>query len=285
MSGEHLDISAEEYHADSAIGASMVEDFLESHRLYEGRYITHTIAPKEATPAMKLGTLVHMRILEPDRYRESLAEPYPDVAPDGKKWLRRKDSDHEKWWQEEVAKRDGKVALEQLEIDRIEAIAESVLSRKWARQLLGETGEPEYSIFWTDSETGLRCKCRIDWFDRLSLDLKTTADASPAAFARKSVQLGYHRKKSHYVDGLRELTGRTTLLHIAVSTEPPYACGAYEICDLDRNRKSLGERQRRRALNEIAECTRTGDWSDSWEHEIIALDLPGCAFSEDSYQL
>lgn len=283
---EHRDIAAEEYHASPALGASMIEDFLQSRRLFEGRYVTRTVPPKEVTPAMELGTYIHLRALEPERYRSLLAEPFPAVAPDGKKWLRRQGSDHEKWWAEEEAKREGKIALEQCELDRIEAIAVALYSRPWSKNLLRCDGQPEFSIFWTDDETGLPCKIRVDWFARLCLDLKTTGDPSPASFAKTAVRLGYHRKKAHYLAGLAAFNKRRTyLLHVVISTEPPYAAGAYDLRDNDRHGESLGERQWRRALREIAKCHKTGDWSDPWEREVVSLELPAFAFSEDSYQL
>lgn len=283
---EHIDMPAEEYHAHPAISAGKVEDFLESRRLFEGRYVTKTIPPKVPTPAMLLGTYIHLRILEPDRFNESLAEPYPETAPDGKNWLRRKGSDHEKWWADEVAKRVGKLALEQHEIDYINAIAESVLSKRWAAQLLRGQGEAEYSIFWTDAETGLELRCLVDWFSSIPIDIKSTGNASPSEFAKTCVRMGYHRKRQHYLAGIEAITNEPPLMvHIAVSTEPPFAAGAYDIQDIDRDGRSLGKRQWRRALKQIAECFESGDWSDPWEHEVFSLGLPAFAFSEDQYQL
>lgn len=285
MTAEHRDITAEEYHRDrTSISSGMIEDFLASRRLFEGRYLRNTVAPKESSDAMKLGTHIHMRVLEPERYQSLLAEPFPELAPDGKKWYRRAGSDHERWWADEEAKRAGKIALEKPQLDRIEAIAKAVFSRRWAKHLLSAKGQAEYAIFWTDEETGLLCKILVDWFAPMCIDMKTTGDAAPSPFAKTAVRLGYHRKKAHYLAGIKALTKRDTpLLHIVVSTEPPYACGAYDLCDRDRSGKSLGERQWRRALNEIAKCHETGDWSDPWEREIVSLDLPAYAFSEDSY--
>lgn len=86
------DLSNEDYHADTgAFSASALEDFRDSRRLFEARYITKTLPPKAATPAMELGTCVHLRILEPERYFATLAEPFPEEAPDGKKWLSARD--------------------------------------------------------------------------------------------------------------------------------------------------------------------------------------------------
>src|SRR4051812_809517 len=105
------ELSSADYHADPAIGSSMLEEFRESRRLYEGRYVLKNIPPRESSAAMELGTWIHTRLLEPDEYFATLADPLPDVAPDGKNWLRRKGSDHERWWADELAQREGKIAI------------------------------------------------------------------------------------------------------------------------------------------------------------------------------
>lgn len=119
LQAEHVEMSAEEYHSHPAVSHGKLEDFRESRRLYEGRYVTGTIPPKTITDAMQFGTWVHMRLLEPDRYKSLLAPPLPEKAPDGKAWLRRKGSDHERWWAEELATRDGKIAIDSETTKRI----------------------------------------------------------------------------------------------------------------------------------------------------------------------
>lgn len=281
-------LSADDYHADPAIGSSMIEDFRHSRRYYQGRHITKTIPRGEPTPAKELGTCCHLRILEPARYFEILAEPYPELAPDGKKWLRREGSDHAMWWAEEVAKRAGKLAIDKQTREKVEAIAQSVLSKDWAKRLL-VSGEPEFSIFWTDEETGLPLKCRVDWFRYVvHTDLKTTCDPHPAKFVRQCVSYGYHRKRAHYLAGIKAFTGERDpkLVNIAVGTDPPYSSGAYNIGDFDaRINAHLGAVQRRYTLNAMARCYETGDFSDAWEREIMDLEFPAYAFTEDQYQL
>lgn len=281
------ELPADEYHADDAIGASMLEDFYKSRRLYEGRYVTKTVPRKSPTPAMELGTLIHMRLLEPDRYHELLAPPAPELAPDGKKWLRRKDSDHEKWWAEYEQSVAGKISIDEETIKLIEGVTQSVLSRRWASRLLRSDGQREYSIFWTDKETGLNLKIRVDWFSAICLDLKTTADPSPVKYSKTLVGLGYHRKLAHYRAGISEYTGEEAIfIHIAVGTESPFPCGAYEIDDrnyFDVRTPRLGEKQWRQLLRDLAKCYETGDWSDPFEREICELKLPSFAFSESAY--
>lgn len=283
-------LPAEKYHGDhSAISSGMLEDFRESRRLYEGRYITKTIPPREQSPAMQLGSWIHTRLLEPEKYFATLADPLPELAPDGKKWLKRKGSDHERWWADELAAREGMIAIDQEKRDRIEAIAASIMSKEWAWHLKAK-GESEYSIFWTDRETGLPCKCRVDWFAPTTkhLDLKTTEQPWPSAFVRTAVKLGYHRKRAHYLDGIRAFTGEKNppLLHIAAGTVPPYSAGAYNLGDFDsRMNAPLGAMERRASLNALAACCDSGDFSDPWERQIMDLEFPAYAFTQSAYQL
>jgi len=269
---------ADDYHADPAIGASMIEDFYRSRRLFEGRYVTKKIPPKKRTAAMELGTLVHMRVLEPTRYGAEVIVASAD-APDRRS---------RNYWADLEEQNEGKHIITHATGCEVEAIAESVLSKRWARRLLASDGQPEFSIFWTDQETGLNLKCRVDWFAGICLDLKTTADPSPANYARTLVNLGYHRKLAHYCAGISAYTGEdATLLHIAAGTEPPYACGAYEIDDRDmwdHRTPSLGQKQWRQILRDLAECYATNDWSDPFEREIVSLRLPQFAFSESQWR-
>ncbi len=61
--------SAAEYHADySAVSNSMLSVFRQSRQRYRDRFVTRTMSPPGPTPAMRLGSLLHLRALEPERY-------------------------------------------------------------------------------------------------------------------------------------------------------------------------------------------------------------------------
>lgn len=282
---EHRPMTAAEYHAHPAIGASMLETFRDSRRKFHALYVAKTMTPSAPTPAMQLGTLVHMKLLEPERFNEAVAEPFPSVAPDGKKWLRREGSDHQRWWQEEIDKRAGMIACDEQTLDLIDAIAAAVRGNSRASWLLSQQGEPEFPIFWTDPDTGLQCKIMVDWFAAIKLDLKTACDPSPQAYASALVRLGYHRKLAHYKCGLSHFCGdETEFVHVAIGTSAPHCVACYEVDDRDRQGFNLGAAQRRRTLYELAECYRTDDWREPWEKSVVTLQLPPWAFSEDAYQ-
>src|SRR5687767_7846345 len=53
---EHRPMSAAEYHAHPALGASMLETFRESRRKFHALYVAKTMTPTPASGAMQLGT-------------------------------------------------------------------------------------------------------------------------------------------------------------------------------------------------------------------------------------
>lgn len=271
---------AERYHADEAIGSTMLEVFRESRRLYEARYIKKTIPAKEPSAVMERGTLIHLRLLEPERFSAETAL-IPSDAPQ-----RRSKVDKEWWASFEETNKD-KHLITADDLACINGAAESVLSKRWASKLLRGDGQPEFSIFWNDKETGLRLKVRVDWFALpVSTDLKTTGDAAPAKFVRRCVDLGYHRKHAHYLAGIQAYTGDKDplMVNVAVSTSPPFSSGAYNINDFDsRMNARLGVMERRNVLRDLAKCYDTGDWSDTWENEIMELAYPAYAFTQSAY--
>lgn len=284
---EPLYVPAEVYHADYAIGSSMLETFRSSRREYYERFVARTLPPKESTPAMLLGDLVHLLVLEPDRFEHAVAEPYPELAPDGKKWLRRKGSDHERWWAEEEEARRGKIACSVETIDTAKTVAQAVRRHPVVERML-QVGVTERSLWWTDEESGLECKCRFDIVtpDGLAMDLKTTRCVAPGAYARQVMALGYHRKAAHYLDGLRRYAGAAAaFVHVAAETSYPFRVAVYAIDDFDGGGDSLGQQQRRETLRQLADCVAKDEWQEPWESHVTDLRLPGWAWSETDYQL
>lgn len=276
----------EEYHAHPAIGASMIETFRRSRREYHAQYIAKTKV-FEPSDAMRFGTIVHLLLLEPERAADEIAPPMPATGPDGEKWDFRKKAHKEVWATEEAERANFKYTISAADWERAQGVLASVKANRHARWLVEADGVPEYSIFWIDSGTGLECKCRLDWFAQFSLDIKTTRDPTPDSYVRDCVKLGYYRKKSHYLEGMRALLNEPDpqLVHLAVETSDPYRIGCYRLLDPDPhvNGESLGAQQRRSLLWEIRQCMETGDWREPWERRVFDLEPPRWAFTEDSY--
>lgn len=247
-----LMISNAEYHADPAVSASHLHAVLQSPQHYFKKYIDPNRPKNEPTAAMRLGTLGHTAVLEPDE----LKKRHPVVS-----------SRRTKEAQQLI--NDGFEPVLQSEMDTAEQMAESVRNHPEAAWLLS-VGEAEQSLWWNDDEHGLRCKCRPDWWSGdLVVDLKTTQDASPKAFAKSVANFGYHRQQAHYVKG----TKCARFIFIVVEKTYPFQTAVYE---LDTEASAIGEDQRRRAMNRIATCKQRDEWP-GYGDNVQTLSLPSWA--------
>jgi len=124
----------------------------------------------------------------------------------------------------------------------------------WA--LLGAT-DYQVSCFWKDEETGLELKSRPDVAKtkkNVQIDIKTTRDASPHAFARQSTQLLYPIQAVMQIDGAIK-TGLMPSVEkyywLAVEKEAPYNYALYYFTDVDR---SIVDKKYRELLKKAAKA-------------------------------
>jgi hypothetical protein len=165
-------------------------------------------------PSQRLAQALHALVLEPARFaREYLvldraaAAPPADEQPDARVWIA-----------------SGEYAALVAARDAIRAYPRAPLAR-WL-----DAGMKELSIYWSD-DAGRRWKARPDCFtDELVLELKTTGDVRPRAFARTRRRFGYDLKAAHYVDAIRHLTGRAPrFAYIAAELAPPHYVWLHEL--------------------------------------------------------
>jgi exodeoxyribonuclease VIII len=247
-----------DYHADPAVSASHLHAVAASPYHYWSRFINPDRPPSVQTAAMKLGSLTHCAVLEPDE----LSKRY-GIAPD-----RRTNAGKAVAAEMEAA---GIEAVTASEMEQAMAMAASVRSHQAAAALLRD-GKAEQSFWWDDTPTGLRCKCRPDWYaGNTIVDLKTTTDASPKGFARSVAQWRYHVQQNHYLAG----TFAERFVFIAVEKTYPYAVGVYE---LDEAAALYGETERRNNLQTIADCRAISEWP-GYGNTIQPLSLPSWALT------
>jgi hypothetical protein len=201
-----------DYHADPAISASHLKAVMQSPYHYWSRFLDPQRPTVEPTSAMRLGSLAHCAVLEPDELSKRYA-----IAPD-----RRSNA--------------GKAAAAEMSANGIEAVSEpemalalsmadAVRQHPYAAALLAD-GKAEQSFWWDDKATGQRCKCRPDWYQGTTIvDLKTCQDASPNAFARACATFAYHTQAAHYING----TFADRFVFVAVEKTYPFCVGIYEL--------------------------------------------------------
>jgi PDDEXK-like domain of unknown function (DUF3799) len=154
---------------------------------------------------------------------------------------------------------------------RASKIRDAVYGHESAAAILCK-GEPEQAVLWTNPETGELCKARADWVrENFLTDLKTTADASPAAFARSIVNYRYDLQAAHYLEGFDS----PRFVWVAVELEYPHAVAVY--CDNDEIRQR-GIEERDPDLRLYAECRAKDHWP-GYAQTVIPIELPHWARS------
>jgi hypothetical protein len=134
---------------------------------------------------------------------------------------------------------DARIALDESDFERIKEMIASLQAHKRIYRMLCDNGRAEMSGVFDDPITGVRCKFRPDWINehplrRCVVDLKTTADASPAGARSSIFAFGYHRQAAMILQGLASIPKPIHVerfIFIFMEKEPPYAVAAYGLED------------------------------------------------------
>jgi hypothetical protein len=131
-----------DYHADPAVSASHLHAVAKSPYHYWSRYLDPQRLPVEPTAAMRLGSLVHCAVLEPEELLQRYGVCGPRNTKAGKE-------------QAERMAADGIEAVTQSDMALALSMAASVRVHPAAAALLAH-GKAEQSFWWDDAATGLR---------------------------------------------------------------------------------------------------------------------------------
>jgi hypothetical protein len=219
----------------------------------------------EPSEAMRLGSFVHCGVLEPEavalRY---VVIPRFEHYPDNKTQSgEQTSSTNTKWYkakvQEFIAVNSDKEVIEQETYRTLLGINKALAKNRRAAEWLSEPGDTEVSIVWSDDETRLLCKARLDYIagDRSFVaDLKTTRDAQ--GFAKAIANFGYHRQAAHYLDGVIALYGGNPEFRI-VAVEPTPVYGVRS-APVNEDTIEIGRSEVRQALRAIANAYEKNEW-------------------------
>jgi hypothetical protein len=248
-----------DYHADPAISASHLKAITQqSPYHYWSRFLDPKRPTMEPSSAMRLGSLAHCAVLEPDELSKRYA-----IAPD-----RRSNA--------------GKAAAAEMAANGIEAVTESdmalalnmadaVRQHPYAAALLAD-GKAEQSFWADDLATGLRIKARPDWYTGTTIvDLKTCSDASSGGFSRACATFAYNLQAQHYLN----VCFAERFIFLAVEKTYPYAVGVYE---LDTAAMAAGAEQCRIGLQTISNCRAINEWP-GYTTTCDTISMPNWALS------
>jgi hypothetical protein len=170
-------------------------------------------------------------------------------------------------WKEFRAATDPETILKTGERDNALRIAEAVRANPDAAEVLALPGQAEQVITWTDPQTGIRRKARLDWVTPPDIavlaDLKTAQAIDDNAFGRAAGRYCYHGQLVDYAGGLLAETGVQYLsLIIAVESGDVADVRVAEIvgAELEAGRQIVADLH-----CQLAECQSTDTWPGQFQ--------------------
>jgi exodeoxyribonuclease VIII len=255
------DMPSSEYHAAEGLSKSGLDKFKRSPMHYK-----HWLTEKsEPTEAMRIGSLVHMALFEPIRFRASTA-----IAP----VVDRRTKDGKLAYEIFSKELLGKEVVTAKDMTMITEMVSAINAHRGANKLL-KVGHPEVSVFAKCPVTGVFCKGRFDWLgDDCIVDLKTTEDASPSQFGISVMRYRYLIQAAHYLF-LAEQAGLkvSKFIFIAAEKEAPYGVGVYEV---SKNQLFKPEADRMMQLRMFKSCQDFDSWP-AYGSDIQPMQLPDWA--------
>lgn len=212
--------------------------------------------PMQPTPALLFGQVVHKMLLEPETYDSEFV-----TAPA----INRRTNEGKEAYERFMKENEGKAVVPiDMSVQALDMTG--VALRNPIVQKLLE-GEHEKPFFWTDPDTGIDCKCRVDILTELDgvptiVDYKSTTCAATEVFNQEIFRFGYHFQAAMYSTGVMEAMGlseRPDFLFIAQEKKAPFSLNLIRVspevmlAGLDKYHELLGM---------YRECLDTDYWYD-----------------------
>ena len=214
----------------------------------------------ETTPAMRLGSLIHSAILEPDKVEWV-------VRPEGLLFTTKEG----KAWRDAQTKQ----IITADEEATITGMRDAVWSHPAVKRVLANARK-EASLFAKDEHGTLR-KGRIDALPEsgnVIVDIKSCASAAPEAMSKSMAAYRYDVQAAYYLDLAKLLSlDKSEFLLVCVEKTPPYAVAVYAI---DHDAVEWGRKQYQSDLALLRHCEAENHWP-AFTQEITTLSLPAWA--------
>jgi hypothetical protein len=177
------------------------------------------------------------------------------------------------------ARSGGHVPVLAADYAQVEAMALAIRRHPLADVLLDpQRGRAEQSLFWTDEDTGIWRRARLDYLPgpqhgrRMVIPDYKTCDRADRDSIRKAIaNYGYHIQAAQYTDGVRALglDDDPAFVFIFQEKSAPYLVN---VVQLDDEAMAVGRERMRLACEMFRDCTQAGVWPGySYDIELISL--------------
>lgn len=236
----------EEYHGGEGVSRSTLWKLF-TKTPYHARF-----EKQKETDALDFGKAVHIAILEPESFDARVSRG-PAARGNSNEWKHFLD----------FCAAAGTMPLKPDQYDNCLVMRDLAAGLPELSAVLADAGNiRETSAYHVDEETGVLTKTRVDLYSpeyKLIVDLKTAADASEFGFIKSVGSYGYHMQDAMYSDVWAKGSGHDVdaFMFIVLEKSEPPAFGLYE---LDPFAKAEGYACYRHAIQQYAECEKSGDW-------------------------
>lgn len=243
-------MTEQEYNAAEGVRRSDLWRMSESPEKYKW-FLDH---PEAETPALVFGSAAHKALLEPESFTDEFV-----VAPNVDRRTKAGKAEYDAF----MTSAGDRTVIGQDDYDTILAMRDKALSIPFVRAVLD--GEHELPLFWTDADTGLKCKVKLDALKRndgnvIIADYKTAKDARTDVFNHAVFRLGYHLQAYMYSEGAMQalgLTERPDFIFIVQEKKAPYSVNIVQVGEDVIN---AGMDCFREYMGMLKQCTDTGYW-------------------------
>ena len=258
------DLANADYHARPEIGKSGLDAVHKS--------MAHYYAPrKKATTAMETGIAFHTLVLETEKFEQQYVR---SIECD------RRTKDGKEKWAEFLEQNPDKTILK---IDAWESLMRMKESMDAHPRISNyfESGQAETSIFWEMNATG--CKARPDWMvndGEFIIDLKTTADASPEAFAKSCANYRYHVQDAWYSKAVESVLGiKPVFVFVVVESTEPHSVAIYTLSLESKDEGwMVADKDFRKYVDYMAKSEE--ERFSGYSPDALEITLPRWAFEE-----
>lgn len=236
-------MSNAEYQQHPSVSKSVLD--MAAFDLYKPEWSRNCPQDSSSIATFDFGDAMHAICLEPDRLEsEFVVEPNVNKRTNaGKAELA-----------EFVEANKGKKILTFDQHKQLRLMFESVMAHPQSRAIIESEGQAEASVFWTDDQTGLDCRCRPDKVlpDLRLVDIKTTPDLGKFCYAVEDYR--YHVQNAWYCDGMRAVTDDPYRMEFLV-IQKTIEIGRYPVmvCRLPSEAVEYGRKVYREDLERYAE--------------------------------
>lgn len=273
--GQVSGMTNDDYRSPSnGFSTSNIKDFMEDPALI--KWGEDAPQDMDAMAVIDFGTDFHCYFLEPKEFKKN----YKVLPPCNRRVVAEKEAELaliDQW------KSEGIIPCKDEDLKKLEHMRLSALAHPSVAAIMGMNGEAETSFFWRDPMTGLKLKCRPDWFvssldgykrpgfipehcNRIVMDVKTIGNIH---MIKKQIEdLKYYVQAPFYKNGVESVAGGSVcFVFVFVSTAMELGRYPVRVVVLDNFAMSTGSEKIEDALLGLSRLTDSGP--EAWQTATV----------------